>query len=257
MHKKYGSYLILSFLVLSACASQEDMVGVKEDVLKLKTDTEHVKSQSAGSYSDVQQLRDEVARLQGRIEEINHSNAEIFGRLGVEDSLLVHKADELDSRLQKIEQYLALGSAEKQAAPPALQAAKPAETLKKPVQETLGDSALLKDGVEKLGQKKYPASRESFGLLLQKYPKSELASNAQFNIGESYFGEKAYEKAILEYQVVIEKYPKSGKRPAAFYKQAIAFELIGDQSNAQVRFRDLVKLYPRSPEAVLAQKKLR
>jgi tol-pal system protein YbgF len=250
MDKKLRPFIVVPFLVLSACASQEDLVVVREDVQKVKT-------QTAGSYSDVQQLRDEVARLQGRVEEMSHTNAEIFSRLGMEDSLLVHKVDELDGRLQKIEQYLALGTtAGTVAQQPPQQPVKPSDTVKKPPQELPGDSALLKDGVEKLGQKKYPAARESFSTLLQKYPKSELASNAQFDIGESYFSEKSYEKAILEYQLVIEKYPKSAKRPSALYKQAVAFEMIGDEENARTRFRDIVKLYPKSSEAVLAGKKL-
>ncbi|NTV97608.1 MAG: tol-pal system protein YbgF [Chlorobiaceae bacterium] len=250
MDKKLRPYIFLPFLALSACASQEDLVVVKEDVQKVKT-------QTAGSYSEVQQLRDEVARLQGKVEEMTHGNAETFGRLGMEDSLLVHKVDELDSRLQKIEQYLAIGADVKPVAHQTpQQQGTPVNTINRPVQEQLTDSALFKEGVDKLSGKNYRAARESFGILLQKYPKSELASNAQFNIGESYFSEKSYEKAILEYQVVIEKYPKSGKRPSALYKQAVAFEMIGDEENARTRFRDIVKLYPKSSEALLAGKKL-
>ncbi|NTU97981.1 MAG: tol-pal system protein YbgF [Chlorobiaceae bacterium] len=249
MNTKPRHLFLLSFLALAACASQEDLVVVREDVQK-------VKSQTAGSYSDIQQLRDEVARLQGQVNEMTHINADKFRRLGVEDSLLVHKVDELDSRLQKIEQYLAVGTVVT-SAPPQIQTVKPPEAPNKPAPAPLIDSALFRDGVDKLSGKKYTAARESFTTLLQKYPKSELVPNAQFNIGESYFSEKSYEKAILEYQVVIEKYPKSSKRSAALYKQAVAFEMIGDEENARTRYRDIVKLYPKSSEAALASKKLK
>jgi tol-pal system protein YbgF len=244
MDKKLRPLLILPLFALSSCASQEDLVVVREDVQKVKT-------QTAGSYSDVQRLRDEVSQLQGRIEEISHNNAQTFGRLGMEDSLLVHKVDEMDARLQKIEQYLAIGTAGSLAAPKQ----QPEQVKTADVPPT--DSAILKDGIDKLGMKKYSAARESFTSLIRKFPKSDLADDAQFNIGESYFNEKWYEKAILEYQGVIEKYPKSNKRPAALYRQALAFEMIGDAANAQERFRDIVNLYPKSSEAVLARKKMK
>lgn len=251
MDKKLRPLLILPLFALSSCASQEDLVVVREDVQKVKT-------QTAGSYSDVQRLRDEVSQLQGRIEEISHNNAQTFGRLGMEDSLLVHKVEEMDARLQKIEQYLAIGTAGSLAAPKQQpEQAKAVEDSGKSAEAPLTDSAILKDGIDKLGMKKYSAARESFTSLIRKFPKSDLADDAQFNIGESYYNEKWYEKAILEYQGVIEKYPKSNKRPAALYRQALAFEMIGDAANAQERFRDIVNLYPKSSEAVLARKKMK
>ncbi|TLU82990.1 MAG: tol-pal system protein YbgF [Chlorobium sp.] len=265
MNNKIRPFFIVSLLGVSACASQQDLTVVQSDMQKLKTDTETVKTQTAGSYSDIQQMHDEIAYLKGRIEEINHNNYESFGRLGMEDSLLVHKVDQLETRLQKIEQYLGLG--EKPSVPPQTQvsaalpsssqstAPKPAETLKKPV-EIQSDTGLFKDGLDKLNRKNYTAARESFSTLIQKFPKSELADDAQFDIAECFFNEKWYEKAILEYQVVIAKYQKSNKRPAALYKQALSFEMIGDKTNAQARYKDIVKLYPKSSEAILAHKKL-
>jgi tol-pal system protein YbgF len=262
MNKKIKPFIVFPFLVLSACAPKQDLVIVRDDLQKLRSDSDNIKTQSAGSYSDVQQLRDEVARFQGSIEEINHNTRKTFGRLGMEDSLLVHKADDLESRLQKIEQYLGLGKEGNPSAvvPPAIPSATPSqkgssvEEAKKSV--SLTDKELLNDGIDKLGKKSSTAARESFSALMQTYPKSPLVSDAQFYIAESYFSEKWYEKAILEYQVVIAKYTKSSKRPAALYKQALSFEKIGDTANAKARFSSLVSQYPASPEAKLARRKL-
>ena len=252
MHNKIKPFLFFSILALSACASKQDLLVVEDNLKKLKTDSETIKSQSAVSYSDVQQVRDEVSRLQGSISEISHNNRQTFGRLGMEDSLLVHKVDELELRLQKIEQYIALLREQGLSSAAPLQ--QNAGEGVKPVAST--DEALLAEGMERLSKKSYSAARESFSLLLQSTPTSALADQAQFYIAESYFGEKWYEKAILEYQVVIAKHSKSSKRPAALYKQALSFELIGDTANAKARFRDLVNVYPASPQAALARKKL-
>ncbi|MEI8033435.1 MAG: tol-pal system protein YbgF [Chlorobiaceae bacterium] len=253
MNRKIKPVILFSLLLVTACASKEDLIVVKDEVQKLKTDAESVKTQSAGSYSDVQQVRDEVSRLQGRIEEVAHTNRQSFARLGMEDSLLVHKADDLESRLKKIEEYLAL---DKQESSLAAAPDKKAGEAGAPKAEVAADAALLAAGNEQLAKKSYAAARESYSSLLKSYPKSELVSEAQFQLAESFFAEKWYEKAILEYQQVIAKYTKSVRRPAALYKQAVSFEKIGDAPNAKARFKSLVNLYPASPEARLARKKL-
>ena len=235
---------------------------VAYDVSKLRTESETIKSQSAVSYADVQQVRDDVLRLQGRVEEIAHkagessrNNENSFRSLGTQDSLLLHQVGDLDSRLVKIEQYLGLGKEVNQS-PALLSGQKDSLTVNK-VPVTLSDAALLNGGMEKLKQNSYAAARESFSTLLRTYPKSELVADAQYYIAESYFSEKWYEKAILEYQVVISRYTKSKKRPAALYKQARSFEITGDMANAKSRYTDLVNVYPKSAEAGLAKKKLR
>ena len=259
MNKKIKSIFCLPVFVLVACASKQDLNVVEYDVRKLKTESETIKSQTAGSYADVQQVRDDVLRLQGSIEEMSHKAGEVarnndksFSRLTKEDSLLVRQIGELDSRLLKIEQYLGL---EKEAVSPAKGVAEQTDSLKVKT-GALNATELLHDGMEKLSQKKYPAARESFSALLHTFPKSGEASEAQFYIAESYFSEKWYEKAILEYQVIIVRYPKSEKRASALYKQARSFEITGDTVNAKARYKDVVNVYPSSSEARLAKKKL-
>ena len=244
MNKTVKHLLFLPVLALGACASKSDFTVVQNDVIKLKTEAETIKSQSAVSYADVQQIRDDVARLRGSIEESDNRNSNTFSRLGVEDSLLVHQVGNIESRLVRIEQYLGL-------------AKEPDKKDAGKATAAQNDAALLKAGTDKLGAKNYAAAREDFKSLLQKYPKSTLVSDAQFQIAESYFNDQWYEKAILEYQVVIAKYKKSQKRPSALYKQARAFELIGDKANAKARYKDLMSVYPASSEAALAKKRVK
>ncbi len=254
MDTKFKPFIFLPALMLYACASKQDLIVVEDDLRKLKTESESIKTQSAGSYSDVQQVRDEISRLQGSIEEVSHKNAQAFGRLGMEDSLLVHKTDDLESRLQKIEQYLGIEKKEKEKILSAVpQPNNSVEAAK--ASTVLDDAALLNEGLEKLGKNNYASARESFSALIKTYPKSSLLDKAQFNLAESFFNEKWYEKAILEYQVVIAKYTKSTKRPASLYKQALAFEKIGDEVNAKARFKTLINIYPTAPEAALARKR--
>jgi len=277
MNTKISHFLLFSFVLLSGCASKQDLVifnddlrklksdsesikrqsegsvseieQLRADIQKLKSETEAIRAQSASSYSDTQQIRDDVFRLQGSLDGSVHKNNETFRRLGMEDSLLVYKVDDLDLRLQKLEQLGVLGKHDNQ--PDGIAKKKDASSLP----HVLDDVALLKEGAEKLAKQNYVLARESFEVLLKNYPKSELADKAQFQLAESYFGEKKYENAILAYQVVIAKYLKSSKRPAALYKQARAFEKLGDTVNAKERDNDLIKVYPNSSEANLVKKR--
>ncbi|MCP4371246.1 MAG: tol-pal system protein YbgF, partial [Deltaproteobacteria bacterium] len=93
--------------------------------------------------------------------------------------------------------------------------------------------------------------------LLDRYPKSKSADNAQFWIGEIYYREKWYEKAILEYQKVIENYPKGNKDQASLLKQGFAFYNLKDKPNSRLIFKELIKKFPGSNEAKIAKKKLK
>jgi len=72
MNQQIKPFLFLPFLVLSACATKQDLIVVEDDVRKLKTESETIKTQSAGSYSDVQKVHDDISSLQGSMEESAH-----------------------------------------------------------------------------------------------------------------------------------------------------------------------------------------
>jgi tol-pal system protein YbgF len=101
------------------------------------------------------------------------------------------------------------------------------------------------------------AARNKFKELIERYPKSDRADNAQFWIGEIYYREKWYEKAILEYQKVIENYPKGNKVPASLLKQGFAFLNLGDKANSRLILQELMKKYPKTNEAKIAKDKLK
>ncbi len=259
---KARKILLLPCVLLSACATQSDMKYVQGEVSRLKDESQSIRTQSAGSFSEITQYREESASLKGSLEELRNDYSATVKRFDVEDSLLVRKTDDFESRLARIEQYLGIadlaGKPEPKApaatpAPAAAVAVKPADE-----QKSVPAAAAqpLADGLAKMAKADYAGAREAFTAFMTKNPKSPLVADAQFYIAESYYGEKWYEKAILEYQVVIAKYTKSPKRPAALYKQAVSFEKIGDAANAKSRFRDVANLYPASPEAKLAKKKL-
>ena len=151
-------------------------------------------------------------------------------------------------RIARFESYLSLDTAEKTVSPkpPGVSSGKP-----------LSEDDLYAASKKAFDEKNFEKAREGFQKLLETYPKSQHADNAQFWIGEIYYREKWYEKSILEYQKVIEKYPKGNKVPASLLKQGLAFSNIGDKANARLILQELAKKYPKSNEATIAKQKLK
>jgi TolA-binding protein len=68
---------------------------------------------------------------------------------------------------------------------------------------------------------------------------------------------KNYEKAILYFQEIIDKYPKSEKAPRALLLQAEAFNSVNDKKSSITILKRVIELFPKTEEAVIAERKLR
>jgi tol-pal system protein YbgF len=187
-------------------------------------------------------VRGEMGELRGELERHQH------GAKALEESLQTA----LD-RVARIEQYLGMESSEK------LVDSEPGQD--EPIKGDEGThkspEALYDMAKERFDQGEYENARELFRSFLKEYPKSEMADSAQFWLGEIYYHEKWYEKAILEYQKVIEGYPKGKKTPTALLKQGLAFLNLGDNANAGLILKELIRKFPDSNEANVAKNKLK
>lgn len=277
----------LIFLLTGCVALQQDIITLEERVMALefknqaleeknakmqqqlqsdlntigetrKTSEHNLRTQVAAMNVDMEGVQQEVRLLKGRVEEIEYlinrkvAGYEASGQKNTERmdevSLTVAK---IDQRLTQLEQYL---NVEGKSAPPP----KASPAAGGPAKNDEASAKALYD----LARQAYDngqmdKARQDFQKLIQNYPKSENADNAQFWIGESYYREKWYERAILEYQTVIEKYPKGNKVPAAMLKQGFALLQIGEKSSARLILQELMKKYPKASESKIAAKKLK
>lgn len=270
-------YLLLLYIItLLGCASQDDVIllderlailevqlsRLKEQYSEVKSDTQkreakdqNMRTQSAGLRVQIENLREEIQILNGKLEEIEflvkkegrHSEA-VAKKTDAQLLRLTEITNANKDRLKSIETYLDLGT----------QGAKTVSTVttEGEKQEPLSQEALYKSAKQAFDKGDFDTARERFQDFIDKYPKSRNADNAQFWIGEIYYREKWYEKAILEYQKVIENYPRGNKVRASLLKQGYAFHNIGDKSNARIILKELIRKYPNSNEAKIAQNKL-
>ena len=120
-----------------------------------------------------------------------------------------------------------------------------------------GEEAMYNSAKDMLDRGNNEQARALFESFLEKYPDSDNADNARFWIADSYYRDKWYEKAILEYQKVVVDYAGGNKVPAAMLKQGYAFSNLGEDANAKLILKELVKKFPGTREADIAMEKLK
>jgi tol-pal system protein YbgF len=255
------------FILSGGCAFQDDLLMLNDRVIALERETkadrtslqsdvdnqakfaEESRSRYAELHALAKDLRQEMGQLRGELEESQYGASKWQARLkSLEESL----QSTLD-RIIRMEQYLGMEPSENLVSPPADQDASVEET--EEVQKT--PETLYAKAKQHFDKGEYESARESFRSFLKQYPKSAMADGAQFWLGEIYYHEKWYEKAILEYQKVIEDYPKGKKTPSALLKQGLAFLNLGDNANAGLILKELIRKFPDSSEANVAKNKLK
>jgi tol-pal system protein YbgF len=230
----------------------------REEIVRAREANEQsLRQMSATLRAQIDELREEIRGLNGRLEEMEHSLRQKPGSAEPGEKPREDKLSRLEDasgqhaqRLARIEEHLKLDPAAIAAKPESK--IKPEAAAKSPSEEEMYNRAK-----QAFDQGNTAQARRGFEELIQRYPNSASADNAQFWIGETFFREKSYEKAILEYQKVIEKYPKGNKVPSALLKQGLAFFALGDKVNSRLIFEELVRKFPHSAEAKAASDKLK
>ena len=75
-------------------------------------------------------------------------------------------------------------------------------------------------------------------------------------IGHSLYSAGKYPEAVTALQRVISSYPQSDSVPTAYYKLGSTYEALKQFDAARKAFETVIKNYPRSVDATLAQQGL-
>src|SRR5207249_9298906 len=105
---------------------------------------------------------------------------------------------------------------------------------------------------QKLEAGQIARARELLQDFLTRFPKDELAPNAQYWLGETWYAEKKWNDAIVEFQKVLKEYKGSDKVPDALLKIGMSFQAQCDCQNALLFFDEVVQAHKSSPAAKAA-----
>jgi TolA-binding protein len=105
-------------------------------------------------------------------------------------------------------------------------------------------------------RKKYTDARSVYNQVIAS-DNSPIAAHAQFQIGETYLAEQNYDKAIPALLAVEDVYAYPEWSARALFEAGRAFEQIKQPDNARKQYSAIVTKYKQTPEASLAQDRLK
>ncbi len=229
----------------------------KKDIEKIEKRLNKGHNFSKEEYAEIkyeiQSAKKNIQRLEGLIQEVQHSLEEYnqTDKKKIEKNLenLDHTISRNYERIIKLEKYMGF---EPSGVNSPEQKSEALVLPEKDAEQKLYDVAkkMFDDGDKE-------NARIQFENFINKYPKSNNADNSRFWIADSYYAEKWFEKAILEYQKVLEDYPNSNKLAASRLKQGYSFAELGENANARLILKELIKKHPNSNEAKYAREKLK
>ncbi len=179
-----------------------------------------------------------VDGLSGQVQGVQASLEEMTARL-----------DKLSQQVAKIESATQTISSSATSIPPGF--GETGLTAPPPAPDVLYNSAL-----RDYTSGNYPLAMQEFSDYLRYYADTPLASNAQFYIGDIYYQQGQFEKAVQEYDKAIEMYPGGNKSAAALLKKGFALINMNLRTQGVRELNNLLKRFPNTTEASLAQDKL-
>jgi len=255
----------LTVLLLIGCAStppEEDPLQVKLNDLEARVARlERSLANQVTLSQRVDENQASLRELQGRIEELEHTNealakqqrdlyADLDKRLGGNGTMAAPgAAGAAAGAAGGVAAGAAAGTAAGAAAGSAAQPADngPSST----------EQAVYAQAFDALKAGSYSLAITGFKDFLTTYPNSSLAENAQYWLGEAYYVNHDYESAGGAFRTVLKKWPESRKAPDALLKLGYAQYAQKQYPAAKATLTDVTKKYPGTDAAKLAADRLK
>jgi tol-pal system protein YbgF len=206
-------------------------------------------SQAAGSnlgalFTQIQQLQQEVMRLNGRLEEQAHEL-----RTLKEQSL--QRYTDLDQRLSAAGSATTGTAATGSEPPPA--SAPVSSGSSKPAPEQPGEVAAYRAAYGLVQGKQFAQAIPAFQQFVQSYPSSQYAPNAHYWLGELYLVKAPpdLEASRQSFALLLSEYPDNPKAPDALYKLGKVQFMKGNREKAREYLDLVITQYEGSNTAVV------
>ena len=259
-----------AMLLAGPVSAQDSRLSLAERVSRLEQQAQNQDKGGIGMVNQVQQLQSQVQQLQGQIEELQHQLQQLDDK---------NKAQylDLDSRIGRLQGGQGAGApaaaasaqgggggdasgATKSPAPaagsPSSSASAPASGASAPAPAGADEQAAYDAAFQALRGGDYANASRGFRDFIQQHPDSSLAPNAWYWLGESYYVTTNYAVALEAFQRLLSNFPQSDKAPDALLKVGYTQYELKQVDKAQATLQDVVRKYPGTKAASLAQERL-
>jgi tol-pal system protein YbgF len=238
--------------------TQARIDGLQRNLEQRLADMEQkAKDQSLDLLRDVEGMKSDLAKIRGQIEVLTYELGEATKR---HKDLYV----DLDSRLRKMEAGNPPAPAPDASTPPVPVANAPPAASPPPaappaapvVPVSAAEQRAYDESLDRFKRGDYQGAIGGFQSFVKQYPRSLLASSAQYWVGNAQFARKDYRGAIASQRTLIQLWPDSPKIPDALLNIASAQSEMGDNTSARRTLEELMSKYPQSDAAQKAKQRL-
>jgi len=120
----------------------------------------------------------------------------------------------------------------------------------------LSEQQLYQMAYDSVIKSNFDLSIAEFDQYLSIYPQGRFVSNAHYWKGQAYLYLNRYNEAVESYEVIINQQQDSAKLPDALYGLALAYEGMGNISQAKQLLNDIKRRFPNTGVANLADTRL-
>lgn len=232
---------ILLPLLVSGCLKTRSQIKTEGTSNNTVVDNEDAgQPAQPKSTHELEDIKNEVTRIAGRIDEVEHRLHSQQNTSELKDLL-----SRLDLRVADVEKNQLLIMSE----------LKDVKDNKRPSTPNQSNKELLSEASQLFKGLKFEEALEKYKQILSKHSKGSEAAEAYFGIGECEFALKNFKKAIVSYSKVQEVFPKSSRISTSLYKIGLSFERLNMEKEAKGFFAELIERFPKSAEAKKAKNK--
>jgi len=230
-------------LILSGCATKQDVMRVDETVRQMR--------------NDQMLLKDKLDRVDSLFvdgkEQDNQMRADIRTSIDELNQQLAQMQNQLSDMQQLVYSYSQRPPEAATITPPAITEEPADSSASEDTTTTPGVSSvdcrnLWDNAFKDMYRAQYDLAIAGFMDYLKYCPNTDLADNSQYWIAESYYEMNQHEQAITEYKKLLDKYPDSEKRASAIFKLGRTYEKLADTAKALEYFLVLKNEFPGSVE---------
>lgn len=229
--------------------------GVKKEYIRMRDQLDYL--ETSQKKTEIQLTRMD-SLLKAQTDLTYQLNAEMRSRWNAfNDQLMSMDQQFEDQRSRPMVQPLPLGSSRPDSTKAVKLPAGETKSIGKENDPLSGPKQLYDTAYLDITRGNYELAIAGFREFLKLYPQNSLADNSQYWIGEGCYAQKKYQEALAEFEKVISQYPNQDKAAAAYYKSGLCQKELGNKLEARERWLALIKKHPKSPEAKLAQDRIR
>jgi|SRR6185503_7522219 len=255
MRRLCGKGLLLIALACGACVTTaQEGEQMRQDIAALRADLKkEIETANAERQKLASEQQQRAKALQEALDQLSRAARKSGADLAVDLEKAQNDVALLRGQIEVLQHRLDAVEKTEQDQQKALETTGQFVAQQKKEQENPTDrGGLYNLGRQKLDQGQTAKARELFQDFLRRYPKDELAGNAQYWIGESYYAEKKWNDAIVEFQRVLKEHKGSEKVPDALVKIGMSFQAQGDCKNALLFFDEVQQAHKTAPAAKTA-----